>query len=1501
MTSCPRILPLQVCLLATVFALGSAVTAHAQTTGFFFHSQPGHDVGQGRTLTYTPATATFEVRRNSDGGVDARIDGLADNIGWSVGFAGANDAPLTVGTYNAVRGYPYTYGNGISFGGGGTGCGEPTGRFEVLEIVRAANGAIERFAIDFEIHCFDKDPGLYGALRYNSTNSSLNPFQGNYPRYQLTITPHPHGRVTAAGVDCGSSATSCQAVLSAPATLTLTATPDPGYVFAGWTGDCDAPIAAVQRINGPKVCAAHFEPVPATAARTLLFLDSLPGDPAGNGIDRIYSLANSTWRIGVSPNHSQVEVHIENATDDLRLAFGAPKGTPLAPGTYEAVRRFSSTATALLDVSLPSGCTTMTGRFVILELVINASHRVERFAADFEQHCNDADPALVGSIRYESTIGDGLVPFQGNYPQYQITITPAAHGRVTGTGIDCGSNASACQRVLSAPESVTLTAVPDAGYFFAGWLGDCYGPATESVRVNGPKTCSAFFAPIVTTAARTVLVLDSEPGDTVRGGVDAVFAPSNSEWSVTLREPNVVSVEVTTALERLFFDFASPDGTVLQPGYYGAARRHHTTWFNGLSAEYKCTVATGRFVVLEYVRGPNWTIERLAIDFEQHCEDADPGLFGSIRYNSTIPEVVPFGGSYPLYRVTLTQPAHGHVTATGLNCGGAATQCQVTSSSPMQLTLTATPDPGYLFAGWTEDCSGGPTTTVHVNGPKRCAALFEPTIPTGPRTLLTWDSEPTHPVGKGKLALSAANSRWNVRWFRPGNAVSVDILSVGPLYGAGVSLDFWPPAGQAFEVGRTYTGAQSDPTSTAPELTVNANGSQCSGGQFTVLEFTRGPDTSVTRLAIDFELICPFGNERLTGSLRYRALGSSPAIAADPPSLQFGVLFTDAGPTAPEPQTIRLAVHRNDIAWTAQASQPWASVTPSSGVGSAIVTVRIDPTHIDRPGDSPRGTVTFSLADGSGWSDTVDLLVVRGFSGMTQSPFGSVDTPLPDRTGVTGAIPITGWALDDVEVMEVTICRAAVAGESVPVDPKCGGTAKIYVGNGIFIEGARPDVQATYPDAPRSNAAGWGFMLLTNTLPNRGNGTFVFSIYARDREGRVTLLGTRAMTCDNAHASLPFGTIDTPLQGATIAGSSYVNFGWALTQNPKSIPIDGSTLMVYVDGVPIGNPSYNHHRPDIAAIFPGLANSNGAIGFKIIDTTTLANGLHTIAWTASDSAGAIAGLGSRYFRVLNGATNGVTTTNAHAAMATTTVAISNEDLAALPEDPSLIAGRRSWNANAPWNPYAPGRAGRATLRGEELDRFEIALAATDGQSYTGYLRVGDQLHPLPAGSHLDAGTGAFTWAPGVGFVGTYDVVFVRSAGGRAVARREVRFILQPKGSGHVGVQAVIDTPRARQDLAQPFAIGGWAIDLDAATGTGIETVHAWAYPANGGPPTFLGATNTFGARPDVAAVHGDQFRDAGFGVLVQGLPPDAYDLAVFPWSAVIGAFTPPQSVRVSVR
>jgi hypothetical protein len=275
------------------------------------------------------------------------------------------------------------------------------------------------------------------------------------------------------------------------------------------------------------------------------------------------------------------------------------------------------------------------------------------------------------------------------------------------------------------------------------------------------------------------------------------------------------------------------------------------------------------------------------------------------------------------------------------------------------------------------------------------------------------------------------------------------------------------------------------------------------------------------------------------------------------------------------------------------------------------------------------GTHTLTVAGTGGTtSRTLTVRVVSRSSEMTV-PFGSFDTPAQGASGLAGSLAVTGWALDDVRVKRVEVYRSPVGGEPT------GPNGKVYVGDATFVPGARPDVAAAFANFPGADRAGWGYMLLTNMLPAGGNGTFTLHAYASDDDAQSTLLGSRTITCSNATATRPFGTIDTPVQGGTVSGT-ITSFGWALTPGTAVVPFDVSTIAVHVDGVPVGGPTaYGLPRADIDSLFPGYTNTGHAVGYRVIDTTALANGLHTLAWVVSDSQGRADGIGSRYFWVLN--------------------------------------------------------------------------------------------------------------------------------------------------------------------------------------------------------------------------------------------------------------------------
>jgi hypothetical protein len=101
----------------------------------------------------------------------------------------------------------------------------------------------------------------------------------------------------------------------------------------------------------------------------------------------------------------------------------------------------------------------------------------------------------------------------------------------------------------------------------------------------------------------------------------------------------------------------------------------------------------------------------------------------------------------------------------------------------------------------------------------------------------------------------------------------------------------------------------------------------------------------------------------------------------------------------------------------------------------------------------------------------------------------------------------------------------------------------------------------------------------------------------------------------------------------------------------------------------------------------------------------------------------------------------------------------------------------------------------------------------------------------------------------------------------------------------------LDIPLAGP-VTPPFGIGGWAIDRNAAADAGIDAVHVYAFPnpGSGAPPMFVGATTVGRSRPDVAAVFGAQFANAGWGIEGLTLAPGSYMLAAFARGLATGTF-----------
>lgn len=421
------------------------------------------------------------------------------------------------------------------------------------------------------------------------------------------------------------------------------------------------------------------------------------------------------------------------------------------------------------------------------------------------------------------------------------------------------------------------------------------------------------------------------------------------------------------------------------------------------------------------------------------------------------------------------------------------------------------------------------------------------------------------------------------------------------------------------------------------------------------------------------------------------------------------------------------------LSWSASSDRSWLSVTPISGTGNGSITVSVNPTGLSIGTYS--GTITVSDDHAANSPQTI-AVTVNNLSGSS-SPFGIFETPTEGAT-VRSSIAVTGWVLDDVGVDAVYIKRAPVSGEE---------NTPVYIGQAIFVEGMRPDVELTYPDYPKNYLAGWGYMLLTNFLPNGGNGSFTLYAVAVDEEGNEVILGTKTITVDNAHAVKPFGAIDTPTQGGLASGRAFLNWGWALTPLPNTIPSNGSTINVWVDGVNLGSPTYNLYREDISTLFPGYNNSGGAVGYFYLNTTGYTNGVHSIQWTVTDNAGNTDGIGSRYMTIFNSGSSRV----ASQAMDASSV-LTNDVLESL-------TYRTGFNTHGEPLTLVADEKGVRKITLKELEHVEIFFPENSVE-IQGYRLSPTGLKPLPVGSTVVNDKRTFYWSPGPGFLGRYRLVFV---------------------------------------------------------------------------------------------------------------------------------------------
>lgn len=719
---------------------------------------------------------------------------------------------------------------------------------------------------------------------------------------------------------------------------------------------------------------------------------------------------------------------------------------------------------------------------------------------------------------------------------------------------------------------------------------------------------------------------------------------------------------------------------------------------------------------------------------------------------------------------------------------------------------------------------------------------------------------------------------------------------------------------------------------TTGTLTITGAPVGLTGARFRVVA-TSTAGTATSNAAI----LTVYGDLSMTpGTLRFTAVKAGPNGAIS---------------TVSAPQVVTVASTGAGPAWTAASNQSWLQITNGTGTGAGTFSASIaNPANVIGSSASLTATITLTAPTaGSTTSVTVVLTVQQ--PGESAGPIGQVDTPLQNAAGITGAFGVTGWAVDDLGVTSVRIYRDCF-GMDVPAN--CHlilGRRVVLVGDAGFVPGARPDVEAAFPTYPQRHVAGWGMQILSNSLPhvpngqpNGGQGPMTLYVVATDIEGNMKLLGRSAdpsspdyeapttITLTNDTIAKPFGTLDTPAQGSTVSGT-VANFGWVLTPDTNTTAGDpddillatsGAGIVVYVDGLPRSLVTYNQCRgtvgnpvpagvfcdDDVANIFgntsplPALTTrgsnptryrnldaARAAIGAFLLDSTTLSNGLHTIAWGVVDSAGRGEAIGSRFFTVLNGSTDAPIADSAPAARPAAT-----SDTPAPVEEG--VRGRTGYGLDGAWKRMFADSSGTYNVRLAEGGRLELLLgAAVDA----GYLIANGERTVLPVGATLNGNH--FAWMPPMGYVGPYTLRFIRGEEQIDVLVTVAPQTPTPPGTPEVRMN--VDAVQVGASASErSVRVEGWAFDPKAAIESGIGAVHVWAKPvaAPGASsvPAFLGAATLDVARPDVAGALAGAPAQPGFQ-LVAALGVGTWEVSVYVWNERTARWEDARTTTVTIR
>jgi len=277
----------------------------------------------------------------------------------------------------------------------------------------------------------------------------------------------------------------------------------------------------------------------------------------------------------------------------------------------------------------------------------------------------------------------------------------------------CNVGSLAPEATFTCSGGVGLPTAATPGTYYIGAIVDAGAAVAESNEQNNTLAASA-----------TTTITGSSPVSSLGDGVDnnvlSWATGGDAAWyrqtAVNYYGGDAVRAGPVTAGKVTYLQT-----TVTGPGTFSFY------WKVSSEADYDALVLMLDSDLVDYISGETgWAQVSLAIPAGSHTLTwayvKDETVSGGMD-TGWIDKAVYTTGGTGLF-VDLAGPGSGRVTSSpaGIDCGSDCSEAYATGTS---VTLTARPDYGYVFAGWSGACSGtGPTCTVAMNAARTVTASF---------------------------------------------------------------------------------------------------------------------------------------------------------------------------------------------------------------------------------------------------------------------------------------------------------------------------------------------------------------------------------------------------------------------------------------------------------------------------------------------------------------------------------------------------------------------------------------------------------------------------------------------------------------------------------------------------------------------------------------------------------------------------------------------------------